>query len=104
VCAAGLILAIRGLYWLVRRREGMGLGDAKLFAMIAVWLGPANAALTFFLAVVAGAVYGVLWLGLRRREITANARLPLGSFLCAAAIYTAFDGRGTVEWYLGLFR
>ncbi len=53
VCAAGVILAIRGLYWLVRRREGMGLGDAKLFAMIAAWLGPANALLVFFLAVVA---------------------------------------------------
>jgi leader peptidase (prepilin peptidase) / N-methyltransferase len=103
-CAAALILAIRGLYWLVRRREGMGLGDVKLLAMIAAWLGPANAALTFFLAVVGAAVYGVFWLALRKGKGGAMARVPLGSFLCAAAIYAAFEGQATVDWYLGLFR
>ena len=102
--AAALILAIRGLYWLVRRREGMGLGDAKLLAMIAAWLGPANAMLTFFLAVVSGAVYGLLWLAAKKGKGGASAPLPLGSFLCAAAIYAAFEGRGTVAWYLSLFR
>jgi leader peptidase (prepilin peptidase) / N-methyltransferase len=104
VCAAVLILAIRGLYWLVRRREGMGLGDAKLFAMIAAWLSPANAVLALFLAVVGGAIYGVLWVGLRRGQRGALARIPLGSFLCAAAIYAAFEGQAVVAWYLGLFR
>jgi len=104
LCAAGVMLAIRGLYWLVRRREGMGLGDAKLFAMIAAWLGPKNAVLAFFLAVVAGAVFGIFWLGLRKGEDKASARVPLGSFLCAAAIFAAFEGQAVVEWYLGLFR
>jgi leader peptidase (prepilin peptidase) / N-methyltransferase len=103
-CAAGVMLAIRGLYWLVRRREGMGLGDAKLLAMIAAWLGPANAALAVFLAVVAGAIYGIFWVTLHKGARGASARIPLGSFLCAAAIYAVFEGRATVEWYLGLFR
>ena len=127
-CAAAVILAIRGLYWLVRRREGMGLGDAKLFAMIAAWLGPVNAVLAFFLAVGGGAVYGVLltihenpgprsgtwgtrfggpliW-GTRPpgSPMRGSRRLPLGSFLCAAAIYAAFEGKATVDWYLRLFR
>ena len=102
--AAALILAIRGLYWLIRRREGMGLGDAKLLAMIAAWLGPKNALLAFFLAVVGGAVYGLLWLAAKRGRGGATARLPLGSFLCAAAIYAAFQGRATIGWYLSLFR
>ncbi len=116
--AAGLMLGIRGLYWLVRRREGMGLGDAKLFAMIAAWLGPADAVLVFFLAVVGGALYGALlavstipgprigtWGTRFRGSPTWGARrIPLGSFLCAAAIYAAFEGRATVDWYLGFFR
>ena len=104
VCAAAVMLGIRGLYWLVRRREGMGLGDAKLLAMITAWLGPTNAVLTLFLAVVSGAVYGILWVSLRKRRRGAPAQVPLGSFLCAAAIYAAFEGRAIVEWYLGLFR
>ena len=103
-CAAAVLLLIRGLYWLVRRREGMGLGDAKLFAMIAAWLGPQNAGLAFFLAVVTGAVYGILWVSLRKRRRGSPARVPLGSFLCAAAIYAAFEGQATVDWYVGLFR
>jgi leader peptidase (prepilin peptidase) / N-methyltransferase len=103
-CAAVLILAIRGIYWLVRRREGMGMGDAKLFAMIAAWLGPANAVLALFLAVVGAAIYGVLWVGLRGGQRGATARIPLGSFLCAAAIYAVFEGPWAVDWYLGFFR
>ena len=102
--AAALILGIRGLYWLIRRREGMGLGDAKLLAMIAAWLGPENTLLAFFLAVVGGALYGLLWLAAKRGRGAITARLPLGSFLCAAAIYAAFQGRATIGWYLSLFR
>ena len=104
VAAAALILVIRGLYWLVRRREGMGLGDAKLLAMIAAWLGPANALLALFLAVVSAAVYGVFWLVQKKGQGRLAARIPLGSFLCAAAIFAVFEGQAVVEWYLGLFR
>ena len=82
----------------------MGLGDAKLLAMIAAWLGPANTVLAFFLAIVGGAVYGLLWLGARKGRGGASARLPLGSFLCAAAIYAAFEGKSAIGWYLSLFR
>jgi leader peptidase (prepilin peptidase) / N-methyltransferase len=120
VCAAGLILAIRGLYRLIRRREGMGLGDAKLLAMIAAWLGPANAALAFFLAVVVGAVYGVIALAFANPDPRSGAlrqaqgrlrgtrqwgihRIPLGSFLCAGAIFAAFEGGPVLQWYLRLF-
>ena len=103
-CAAALLLLIRGLYWLVRRREGMGIGDAKLFAMIAAWLGPANAVLALFLAVVSAAMYGIAWISRRKGPGGALARVPLGSFLCAAAIYAAFEGQATVDWYLRLFR
>ena len=56
--AAGLILLIRWTYWLVRRREGIGLGDAKLMAMLAVWLGLPGAMLAFAIGVLLGAVVG----------------------------------------------
>ena len=39
LAAAGVILVTRWIYWLIRRREGVGLGDAKLMAMLAAWLG-----------------------------------------------------------------
>jgi leader peptidase (prepilin peptidase)/N-methyltransferase len=95
----------------VRRREGMGLGDVKLFAMFAAWLGPENALLILFLAVVTGAIYGIVSLMRQRRPATQRVnqtrtphRVPLGSFLCAAAIYAVFAGHQTIAWYLRFFR
>ena len=105
VAAAAIILLIRGIYWLVRRREGMGLGDAKLFALIAVWLGPWKALLALFLGVIAAAIYGLAFLASHsHRENEAPLQLPLGSFLCAAALYALFEGGVTLNWYLKFFR
>lgn len=40
ICGAALLLlALRGLYKAIRHRQGMGLGDVKLLAMIAAFLG-----------------------------------------------------------------
>lgn len=104
LAAATLILLIRGAYWLVRRREGMGLGDAKLFALIAAWLGPGQALLVLFLGVVWAAAFGLIWLGRKRPEDAESHRIPLGSFLCAAAIFAIFQGGQIIKWYLQFFR
>jgi leader peptidase (prepilin peptidase) / N-methyltransferase len=101
--AALVMLLIRGAYWLVRRREGMGLGDVKLLAMIAAWLGPTMTLLTLFLGVVAAAVLGGLWMLVRGRRGAMAMRLPLGSFLCAAALYAIFAGEPILEWYMKFF-
>ncbi|MBB6143894.1 leader peptidase (prepilin peptidase)/N-methyltransferase [Silvibacterium bohemicum] len=100
--AAGLILLIRTVYWLVRRREGMGLGDAKFFAMLAAWLGAADALLILFLAVILGAFYGIVRMR-RGRGTAGNIRVPLGAFLGVAAIYAIFAGPQTINWYLKFF-
>ena len=105
--AFALILMIRGVYWLVRRREGMGLGDAKLLAMIAVWLGLGPTLVTLFLGVIAAALYGVGLLLIHRNSQTGEPdplRLPFGSFLCAGALYAVFWGEITFNWYLRFFR
>lgn len=109
LAAAGVVLAIRWVYWLIRRQEGMGLGDVKLMAMLGAWFGPAETLLVFFLAVVSGAVYGLAMMaveavrpvpvgGLRRRV----TKVPLGAFLCVGGIYTLFWGEETLRWYLNL--
>ena len=102
--AVAVILIIRGLYWLVRRREGMGLGDAKLLALIAAWLGPWKALLALFLGIVAAAIFGLLLVRKKRGKEAKYLQLPLGSFLCAAAIYAIFCGEQTIKWYLQFFR
>lgn len=103
--AAVLILLIRAIYWLVRRREGMGLGDAKLLALIAAWLGLRQTLLVLFLGVVSAAIFGLLCVWRKKaRSALQFTQLPLGSFLCAAAIYAIFCGEQTIKWYLQFFR
>jgi leader peptidase (prepilin peptidase)/N-methyltransferase len=101
ICAAaGLVLLIRWLYLVVRRREGLGLGDAKLMAMIAGFLGFWPAMLALFVGVVLCSVYAV---GLMvRGKAGAVTRLPLGSFLCVGGLVTAVFGPGIIAWYSAL--
>lgn len=101
--AASLIVLIRTIYWLVRKQEGMGLGDAKLLAMIAAWLGPISALLVLYLGVIAAAALGVLWMVLNKRARVRTLKTPFGAFLCAAAIYTIFLGRPIIQWYSRFF-
>lgn len=100
--AAGLLLLLRWLYFVVRRREGMGVGDVKLAAMLGAWLGIAGVALTLVLAVFAAALAGFAVL-LRARTPAGALRLPLGSFLCGAGLVVLFFGHHVLRWYFSLW-
>jgi leader peptidase (prepilin peptidase) / N-methyltransferase len=102
LAAAGLILFIRLAYWIVRRQEGMGLGDAKLMAMLAAWLGIRGAMESFALSVLGAAVAALAWLAILaiRRNTGEWARmpLPLGTFLCVAALSEVFYPNWLLSW------
>jgi leader peptidase (prepilin peptidase) / N-methyltransferase len=104
LAAAGLILLIRWIYWLVRRREGIGLGDAKLMALLAAWLGLPQAFLAFGLGVVLGALIGVVLLAVpsarNSSEGWAFSKLPLGTFLCVGGIVSSLWGQPILAAYL----
>ena len=102
VCAAAIILlAIRWTYQAIRHHEGLGLGDVKLLAMVAAFLGFAPAVLTLFLGTLLATAY-ILYLAARGRA-HAQTRLPFGSFLGAAGLFSALFGTRLIGWYLGLF-
>jgi leader peptidase (prepilin peptidase)/N-methyltransferase len=102
--AAGLILLIRWVYWLIRRREGIGLGDAKLMALLAAWLGLPDALLAFGIGVVLGALAAVVVLVVpsarRESETWAMSKLPLGTFLCIGGIVSSLWGQPILAVYL----
>jgi leader peptidase (prepilin peptidase)/N-methyltransferase len=104
LAAAGLILLIRWVYWLVRRREGIGLGDAKLMALLAAWLGLPGALLAFGIGVVLGALAAVVLLVVpsarRESETWAMSKLPLGTFLCIGGIVSSLWGQPILAAYL----
>jgi leader peptidase (prepilin peptidase)/N-methyltransferase len=100
---AALILLIRALYGLLRRREGLGLGDAKLLALLAAWLGLPGAALAFVVGVVLGTLAALVALLQPRRdnqEPWAQMKLPLGTFLCLGGILSNLWGQPIIKIYL----
>jgi leader peptidase (prepilin peptidase) / N-methyltransferase len=104
LAAAGLILLIRWIYWLIRHREGIGLGDAKLMAMLGAWLGLSGALLSFGLGVALGSVVALTVLALRKKHDDAAGwalqKLPLGSFLCIGGIASGLWGERIIHAYL----
>ena len=103
ICGAALLLLlIRWLYRAIRHREGMGLGDVKLIAMIAAFLGFWPAILSLFLGTLAAALYGAVLLA--RHKAGRTSHLPFGSFLCVGGLVAALYGNRLIDSYIALLR
>ena len=100
--AALILLAVRWGYKALRKREGMGLGDVKLLAMIAAFLGFGETLLALFAGVIAASVYGIVLMA--RRRAGGATKLPLGSFLAAGGLFAALFGPRIIVWYMELLR
>jgi leader peptidase (prepilin peptidase)/N-methyltransferase len=102
--AALLILLIRWLYQLIRHREGIGLGDAKLIALLAAWLGLPGALLAFALGTILGSLAAIVLLAVpaarRNSDSWAATKLPFGTFLCVGGIVSSFWGQPMINAYL----
>jgi leader peptidase (prepilin peptidase) / N-methyltransferase len=100
--AALILLAVRWGYKALRKRDGMGLGDVKLLAMIAAFLGFGQMLLALFVGVIAASVYGIVLMA--RRRAGGSSKLPLGSFLAAGGLFSALFGPRIIAWYMELLR
>ncbi len=78
-----LFLVAEG-YYLIARREGMGLGDAKLLAMIGAFLGFRSLPLIIFIGPLLGSVVGIFFLALSKEG--RYYKIPFGPFLAVAAM------------------
>lgn len=100
IIAGGILLLVWAIYWILRRRQGVGMGDIKLMTMMGAFLGLPLTLFAYFVGIIAAAVFGVILLV--RGKAGRFDRIPLGSFLCAAGILAIFTGAPFVAWYLGL--
>ena len=105
-----LLWAVAAAYKRLRGREGMGMGDVKMMAMVGAFLGVRGAFLTILIGTLLGSVVGILTVvalylfGWQRRlaerasrrglgtasglrwTIASQYQLPLGTFLGIAAL------------------
>lgn len=97
---AGILLAVWAAWYLIRREEGMGLGDAKMLAAIGAFLGWKGVLVSLFFAALSGSVVGLglmAWSGLGGK-----ARLPFGTFLALGGLIALFVGEPLVQAYARL--
>ena len=95
---AALLYAVGWLWHRFRGVWGMGLGDAKMLAMIGAFLGWKGVIATLFIASLAGSLVGVTAMVAGRLRL--GSKLPFGAFLAFGAIFTLFVGRGLLDAYL----
>ena len=121
--AYGLIALLRGVYLRLRGIEALGLGDAKLLAMVGAFCGAAGAIWTVAAGAIQGLVVAVPMLLLGKRLARSDlqevhgddpelgeedeaagvmgVRVPFGPFLALAAIEYMLFGESLVGWLRG---
>jgi leader peptidase (prepilin peptidase)/N-methyltransferase len=97
----GVLYGIALAYFLIRKEEGMGMGDVKMLAMIGAFLGWRAVLVTLVLSSFAGALIGVGLMALRRGSM--RYALPFGTFLSIGALVAMLTGEELVRWYMGFF-
>jgi len=86
--ASGLIWFVGWIFERIRHREGMGLGDVKMIAMIGAFLGLQATLLTLIAGSLLGSVVGLIYTAINRKDWRTQ-ELPFGSFLGVAALLVA---------------
>jgi leader peptidase (prepilin peptidase) / N-methyltransferase len=123
-----LLWGVAALYKRFRGREGMGMGDVKMMAMVGAFLGLRATFFTILLGTLLGTVVGLVTIvtlylvgwqrplaeraGRRgvgnvtelRWFIASQYQLPLGTFLGIAALVMAYRGPQVLEHWANFFR
>jgi leader peptidase (prepilin peptidase)/N-methyltransferase len=82
-------------------KGGMGGGDIKLFAVLGFALGTKLVLLAFFLATLAGGLFGIA--GMMTGMLKRGDHLPFGPFISIGTLAAYFFHREIFYWYFSLF-
>ncbi|RDY26651.1 prepilin peptidase [Romboutsia weinsteinii] len=103
ISGGGMFLLIY-LIELIVKKEVMGGGDIKLFAMIGLFLGVEGGLLTILLSIYVGAIYGVgIILYSKAKKKDYNSVIPYGPFISVGSIIVILYGDNIINWYLNMF-
>jgi len=90
VLGGGLLLLVAYSYEVIKKRQGMGMGDVKLLAMIGAFFGWEGVLFVIFLASILGSVIGISIIIAKKGDL--KYALPFGPFLSIAAVIYIFTG------------
>jgi leader peptidase (prepilin peptidase)/N-methyltransferase len=98
----GSLYLVAAGYRLLTGKDGMGMGDVKLLAMLGAFLGWQAVLPVIFFASLIGSLVGVPLMILRRAD--SKLAIPFGPFLALGAHIYLFWGTAIIRWYLTFFR
>ncbi|MFW6123662.1 MAG: prepilin peptidase [Acidobacteriota bacterium] len=102
VSGAGFLLLVYTLYYFIRKKEGLGMGDVTLMLFIGSYLGWKMSFFTLLIASFVGAAVGIYFVSVKKK--TFQYSLPFGTFLAPAAIFSLLWGNQILQAYLQLFK
>lgn len=100
VFGAGILLLIYVLYYVLRKKEGLGMGDVTMMLMVGAFLGWKQTLLTLILASFGGSLIGIALILFTKKG--AQHALPFGTFLAPAAFVSLLYGTQIINAYIAL--
>ncbi|MEM9172452.1 MAG: A24 family peptidase [Pseudomonadota bacterium] len=98
VIGYGVLWLVYQAFLLATGKQGMGFGDFKLLAALGAWLGWEALPMIILLSAVAGTVWGVLMIALKKQQ--QGQAMPFGPWLAIAGWLTLMFGQQISNWYL----
>lgn len=100
VMAMAVVVSFFAGLWLLTKGRGMGMGDVKLVAPLALLLGWPKILVAMFMAFIIGSLVGVTLLLLGRKRL--HQVVPFGPFLVIGTFIGLVFGNQLSSWYLSL--
>jgi leader peptidase (prepilin peptidase) / N-methyltransferase len=98
----GGLFALAFFYEKVRKKQGLGMGDVKMMAMVGAFMGIQLAILTILIGSLLGTLVGIYLILFRKMNL--QTKLPLGVFLGIGVAFSLFYGLFLLHWYWNIFR
>jgi leader peptidase (prepilin peptidase) / N-methyltransferase len=102
IIGGGILLIVGLAYEKLRKKQGLGMGDVKMMAMVGAFLGWRLALLTIFAGSLIGTLIGIFLMLFRNMNL--QTKLAFGVFLGIGAAFSLFYGIPFLDWYLSLRR
>ena len=90
------------LFYLIRKKEGLGIGDIKLMAVLGLFMGLQNTIICIILSTISGAIVLSI-LAIKNRKGERNKEYPFATFIVPSAVVSILAGNYIANWYLSLF-
>ena len=96
----GSLYSMALLYYVLRKRDGMGGGDIKLLAWIGALTGVWPVLFVIMFSSIVGSFVGIA-VAFRSKE-GLKSGIPFGPYLALGALAWIFIGEDFIQWYLSL--